>query len=68
MKLLLEINGDKAIHLVEVLKSLPYVDIIPYKEEKAQLVDEINEAVANLKLVREGKLTAQSAEDLLNEL
>jgi len=25
MKILLEINDDKAIHLVEVLKGLPYV-------------------------------------------
>jgi len=68
MKILLEINDDKAIHLVEVLKGLPYVDILPYTDEKAQLVSEIQEAVSNLKLVREGKLTAQPAEDLLNEL
>jgi len=68
MKILLEISDDKAIHLVEVLKSLPYVDIIPYSDEKSQLISEINEAVSNLKLVREGKLTAQPAEDLLNEL
>ena len=68
MKILLEINDDKAIHLVEVLKSLPYVDIIPYTDEKTQLVSEIKEAVDNLKLVRESKLKAQPAEDLLNEL
>jgi len=68
MKLLLDIKDDKAIHLVEVLKSLPYVDVVPYNEEKEQLVDEIKEAVDNLKLVRAGKLTAKPAEELLNEL
>ena len=51
-----------------VLKSLPYVDINPYTDEKTQLVSEIKEAVDNLKLVRESKLKAQPAEDLLNEL
>jgi len=68
MKLLLDIKDDKAIHLVEVLKSLPYVDVVPYNEDKEQLVDEIKEAVDNLKLVRAGKLTAKPAEELLNEL
>ena len=68
MKLLLDIKDDKAIHLIEVLKSLPYVDVVPYNEEKEQLVDEIKEAVDNLKLVRAGKLTAKPAEELLNEL
>jgi len=68
MKLLLDINDDKAVHLVEVLKSLPYVNIIPYNEEKVQLVNEIKKAVDNLKLVREGKLIARPAEDLLSEL
>jgi len=68
MKLLLDIKDDKAIHLIEVLKSLPYVDVVPYNEEKEQLVDEIKEAVDNLKLMRAGKLTAKPAEELLNEL
>jgi len=68
MKLLLDIKDDKAIHLVEVLKSLPYVDVVPYNEEKEQLADEIKETVDNLKLVRAGKLTAKPAEELLNEL
>jgi len=35
---------------------------------KAQLMNEIKEAVANLKLVRQGKMKARPAKDLLNEL
>lgn len=38
------------------------------QEEKSILIEEIKEAVENLKLVREGKLKARSAKDLLNEL
>ncbi len=37
-------------------------------EEKALLMEEIKEAVDNLALVREGKLKARPAKDLLNEL
>lgn len=38
------------------------------QKEKNVLIEEIKEAVENLKLVREGKLKARSAKDLLNEL
>ena len=38
------------------------------QDEKSILIGEIREAVENLKLVREGKLQARSAKDLLNEL
>ena len=38
------------------------------QDEKSILIGEIKEAVENLKLVREGKLQARSAKDLLNEL
>ena len=53
---------------MEVLKSLPYVKAKQLTEEKAQLIGEIREAVENLKLVREGKLKARLAKDLLDEL
>lgn len=68
MKVLLDIKDDKALHLLEVLKSLPYVKTKQLTDEKAQLMYEIREAVENLKLVREGKQKAQSADELLDEL
>ena len=68
MKVLLDIQDSKAIHLIEVLKSLPYVKTKQLTEEKAVLMSEIREAVENLKLVREGKLEARPAKDLLDEL
>lgn len=68
MKVLLDIKDSKAKHLMEVLKSLPYVKAKTISNEKALLMEEIKEAVENLKLVREGKLQARPAKDLLNEL
>ncbi len=68
MKVLLDIQDNKALSLLEVLKSLPYVRTKTLTDTKAKLMEEIREAVENLKLVRQGKLKARNAKDLLNEL
>jgi hypothetical protein len=68
MKVLLEIKDSKATHLLEVLKGLSYVKATTISDEKALLLEEIKEAVDNLILVRQGKLKARPAKELLNEL
>ena len=68
MRVLLDIKDNKAMHLMEVLKGLSYVKTKTISDEKALLIEEIKEAVENLKLVRQGKLKARPAKDLLNEL
>lgn len=68
MKVLLDIQDNKATHLLEVLKGLSYVKATTISDEKALLMEEIKEAVENLALVRKGKLKARPAKDLLNEL
>ncbi len=68
MKVLLDIKDSKALHLLAVLKGLSYVKTKTLSDEKALLIEEIREAVGNLKLVREGKLKARPARELLNEL
>ena len=68
MKVLLEIKDSKATHLLEVLKGLSYVKATTISDEKALLLEEMKEAVENLMLVRQGKLKARSAKELLNEL
>lgn len=68
MKVLLDINDEKAIHLLEVLKGLSYVKAITISDEKAELMEEIKEAVENLTLVRQGKLKARPAKELLSEI
>lgn len=68
MKVLLDIEDNKATHLLEVLKGLSYVKAKTISDEKASLMEEIKEAVENLALVRKGKLKARPAKDVLNEL
>ncbi|MBI3142951.1 MAG: hypothetical protein HYZ16_08995 [Bacteroidetes bacterium] len=69
MKLLLDIKDDKVSMLMELLKELRFVKkITPLTDAKSDLVQDIREAVEELKLVREGKLKARNAEDLINEL
>lgn len=68
MKILIDIPDNKAASLMDVLKSISYVKAKPLTEEKALLMREIREAVENLKLVRQGKLKARPAKELLNDL
>ncbi|MFZ4797621.1 MAG: hypothetical protein ACOYMA_09005 [Bacteroidia bacterium] len=68
MRVLLDIKDNKALHLLEVLKGLSYVKTKTISEEKALLMEDIKDAVLELKLIREGKLKGISAKDLLNEL
>lgn len=68
MRVLLEIQDNKAVHIMEVLKSLPYVKTKTISNEKALLMEEIKEAVEELKLVRQGKLKGIPAKKLLGEL
>ena len=68
MKVLLDIKDNKAPSLMEVLRGLPYVKAKTISNEKALLIEEIKEAVDNLKLVKQGKLKDRPAKDLLNEI
>jgi len=68
MKVLLDIEDDKVGYVMELLGSLPYAKAEAISDEKALLIEEIKEAVDNLNLVRQGKMKARPAKDLLNEL
>ena len=68
MKVLLDIKDRQAVHLMEVLKSLPYVKAKQLTEEKARLLEEVSEAVEEMRLIRDGKRHARNAEDFLNDL
>jgi hypothetical protein len=68
MKVLLDIKDSKAPSLLEVLKGLSYVKTTELTHAKAQLMEEIKEAVEELKQIRTGKKTARNADDFLNEL
>lgn len=64
----MDIKDNKALHLVEVLKSLPYVKTVTLSDEKAMLMEDIKEAVEELKLIKQGKLEGIPAKQLLDEL
>jgi hypothetical protein len=68
MKVILDIKDNKALHLMEVLKSLPYVKTKTISQEKALLMEEIKDAVEELKLIRQGKLKGIPAKQLLDEV
>ena len=68
MKLLLEIPENKAAFFMELLKSFSFVKAKPISPAKAQLLLELKEAVDNLNMVKEGKIKARPAKELLHEL
>ena len=68
MKILLDIKDAKAPYLMEVLKSLSYVKAKTLTPYKAKVLEDLKEAVEEMKLVKKGKLRARNAEDIFNEL
>lgn len=68
MKVLLDIPDNKAASLMDVLKSISYVKAKPLTDAKALLMEEIKDAVEEMKLIRSSKKKARNVEDFLNEL
>jgi polyhydroxyalkanoate synthesis regulator phasin len=68
MKAIIDVKDNRADFVMELLDSLPFVKVKTISPQKAQLIEEIKEAVENLNLVKQGKLKARPAKDLVNEL
>ncbi len=69
MKVLLEVNDNKVDFFLEIIKNFSFVkEANTISDAKADLIQDIKDAVEELKLVRDGKLIARNAEDLINEL
>jgi hypothetical protein len=68
MKVLLDIQDDKAPALLEVLRGLSYVKTEKINDKKAEFLAGLKEAVADVKLIKIGKLKGQPAKELLDEL
>ena len=68
MKVLLDIPDNKAASLIDVLKSISYIKAKPLTDAKALLMEEIRDAVEEMKLIRSGNKKARNVEDFLNEL
>ncbi len=68
MKIIVEIPDSKADFFIELLNNLKHVKFKIISTEKAQLIEEIKEAVDNLNLVKQNKVKANPAKDLIDEL
>ncbi len=68
MKVILDIKDNKVDFVMELLDSLSFVKAKSISPSKAELMEEIKEAVEYINLVKKGKVKARPAKDLLNEL
>jgi hypothetical protein len=68
MKVLVEVNDNKGEFILELLNNFPFVKAKSISPAKAQLLEELKEAVENLNLIKQGKIKARPANELLNEL
>jgi hypothetical protein len=69
MKIILDIKDNKVAFFMEVLKNFSFIkQVTPISNVKANLINDIKESMDEFKLVKEGKLEAKNAEDLINEL
>lgn len=69
MKVLLDIQDDKASAVMEILNNLPFVKTKEIKKsKKQQLIDDLKEAIEDVKLAKAGKLKLKSLDEFLNEL
>jgi hypothetical protein len=68
MKLLLEINDNKAAFFMEILKNFSFVKITQLTEAKAGFLLDLKDSVDEIRLAKQGKIKLQSAKDLLDEL
>jgi len=68
MKVLVDIQDDKAVHVLEVLNSISYIKTQTLTAAKAQVFSELSDAVNELKQVKAGQLKARPLKELLDEL
>ena len=68
MKVLLDIQDNKADFIMELLNSFSFVKAKQITKEKSQLIEDIKVAVDNLNLVKKGELKARPLSELLDEL
>lgn len=69
MKVLIDVIDSRANFILELLSSFSFVKAKTISPTKSQLIiEEIKEAVENFNFVKQGKLKARPAKDLLDEL
>lgn len=68
MKVLVDVAENKSDFILELLESFDFVKVKCISPQKAQLMEELSEAVENLNKVKTGKIKPKLAKELINEL
>ena len=68
MKVLLDIQEEKAEAFMEVLESINFVKVKKVKSKKERFLRELKEAVEELNLIKAGKKQARDADEFFKEL
>lgn len=68
MKVLLDINDNKADFIMELLRSFSFVKAETISPKKAQFLKELKGSMDEVTLAKQGKIKLKSADQLLNEL
>ena len=68
MKIILDIKDSKVDFVMEMLRNFRFIKAEPLSPYKTKVLRDLKEAVENMNLVKQGKLKARPAKDLLNEL
>ena len=68
MKVLLDIPDEQSSFFLKVLANFSFVKVMPLSDDKAQAIEDIKEAVEEVKQHKQGKIKLKSARKLLDEL
>jgi hypothetical protein len=68
MKVLVDVQDNIGEFMLELINNFPFAKAKSISPAKAQLLQELKEAVENLNLVKQGKLKPRSAKDLRYEI
>ncbi|BDD07415.1 hypothetical protein [Aureibacter tunicatorum] len=68
MKLILDIQDNKAEFIMELLGNFNFVKTEPLSVYKAEVLENVKQGVEEMNLINQGKGKGISAKDLLDEL
>ena len=68
MKVILDINDNKADFILDWLKQYTYVKIKPMKRSKEELLKDIKNALSEVELIESGQKEGKLLKDFLDEL
>ncbi len=64
MKILLDIDDQMGLHLMAIIKKIPYIKAQQLTDAKANLLKEVREAVIEMQEIKSGKKKAKDIKDL----